>query len=60
MDIVFKVIDKSGRKIHLSKERWKHILKHPFMHDQIGNIQVALKNPAIARYFEDDEKVRYF
>jgi len=31
MDYVFEIIDKSGRKIHLSKERWnKHIrLEHP-------------------------------
>ena len=25
MDIIFEVIDKTGRKIHLSKERWSHI-----------------------------------
>jgi len=29
MDYVFEVIDKSGRKMHLSKERWQHIcLEH--------------------------------
>lgn len=30
MDNIFEVIDKSGRKIRLSKEGWKHIKKeHP-------------------------------
>jgi hypothetical protein len=30
MDYVFEITDKSGRKIHLSKERWTHIRKkHP-------------------------------
>ena len=30
MNYVFEVKDKIGRKIHLSKERWKHIrIEHP-------------------------------
>jgi hypothetical protein len=57
---VLELIDKSGRKIHLSKERWKHIIKHPHMHDQIENIQLTLQTTSIIRYFEDDENVLYF
>ena len=30
MSRIFEIIDKTGRKIHLSKERWTHIRKkHP-------------------------------
>lgn len=30
MHYVFEIVDKSGRKIHLSKERWAHIkMEHP-------------------------------
>jgi len=60
MSYVLEVIDKSGKKVHLSKERWKHILKHPHMHDQIEAIQDTLKSPITIRYFEGDENVRYF
>ena len=60
MDYIFEITDKTGRKVHLSKERWKHILKHPFMHDQIENIKFTLEKPTEITYFEDNEKVRYF
>lgn len=34
MEIVFEINDKTGRKIHLSKERWRHIRKkHPEVED---------------------------
>ncbi len=59
-EMIFEIIDNFGKKIHLSKERWKHILRHPKMHDQIENIKETLKNPGAIRYYEDDEKVRYF
>ena len=30
MDIIFEVVDKSKRRVYLSKERWKHIItEHP-------------------------------
>lgn len=60
METIFEIKDKTGRNIYLSKERWKHILKHPFMHNQIENIKATIKNPMIIRYYEEDEKVRYF
>jgi|SRR3989344_9338033 len=58
-DIVFEVIDKLGAIVHLSKERWKHIQKHPFMHNCLEDIQFALRKPLTIRY-EDDESVLYF
>ena len=34
MSIIFEILDKTGRKIHLSQERWKHIrIKHPEVED---------------------------
>lgn len=60
MKIIFEINDKTGRKIHLSNERWKHILKHPFMHDQIENIKITLQNPTTIRYFEQDENAKHF
>ncbi len=59
MDIIFEVTDKLGKDVHLSKERWKHIQKHPHMHDNLENIQLVLKKPLTIRY-EEDESVLYF
>jgi len=39
MVFIFEIYDISGRKIHLSKERWSHIQKHPEMVNQIENIK---------------------
>ncbi|PIN92913.1 hypothetical protein COU54_05095 [Candidatus Pacearchaeota archaeon CG10_big_fil_rev_8_21_14_0_10_31_24] len=60
MDYVFEIVDKTERKIHLTKERWNHILKHPNMDDSIEKIKKALENPTTIRYNENDEKVRYY
>ena len=59
MSNIFEVTDKTGRKIHLSKERWKHIQKHPYIYEHLESIQSTLKNPITIRY-EDDEKILYF
>ena len=60
MNIIFEIIDKTGKKVHLPKERWSHILEHPRMdYNQLENIQLTLKNPLTIRY-EDDESVLYF
>ena len=60
MEVIFEIVDKTGKKAYLQKERWKHILKHPSMHDQEENIQIALKNPTAIRYLEDKENILYF
>lgn len=60
MEICFEVIDKTGRKIHLSKERYKHIQKHPYMHDSLEVIKIAIQNPTTIRYNEEDETVLFF
>lgn len=60
-DIIFEVIDKTGRKIILKKKGWKHIKKHPNMDEnRLDEIKNIIKNPPIIRYSEDDEEVVYF
>jgi len=44
MDFIFEITDKSGRKIRLSKERWKHIkIEHPDVTEE--EIKLTIKNP---------------
>ncbi len=61
MDFIFGIKDKSGREVHLSFERWKHIKNHPHMDEsKIEYIKVTIQNPITIRYNEDDKEVRYF
>ena len=60
MEIIFEVIDKTGRNIYLTKERYKHILRHPGMHDQIENIKSTIENPITIRHYEEGRNVKYF
>lgn len=62
MNYVFELIDENNKKIRLTKERWRHILKHPHMPEsnQVDNIQSTLKDPTTIRYNEEDKKVKYF
>lgn len=61
MPHIFQTTDKSGRKIHLSKERWTHInQEHPEVSDYIEEIQETLKNPTKIEEVDYDKDVRYF
>lgn len=60
MTWVFVEKDKTGRRIHLSSERWNHIQKHPRMSGQIEKIKETLKSPLIIQEFEYDKDVRFY
>lgn len=60
MSNVLEVIDKSGKKIYLSKERYKHILKHPNMDNKLESIKSTIEDPTTVRYYPEDKDVRYF
>lgn len=58
MNIIFEVIEKSGRKIRLTREQWKHIKqKHPNVEDY--EIEITLKNPSNVLYNEEDDVWMY-
>lgn len=58
MDFIFEVMDKTGRRIHLSKERWTHIRKdHPNVEQE--EIEATLKKP-IKIIEINEEKIYYF
>ncbi|MEX0920984.1 MAG: PBECR2 nuclease fold domain-containing protein [Candidatus Pacearchaeota archaeon] len=59
MDI-FKITDKTGRKIRLTNKQWKHIQEHPHMHESLEKIKEVIKNPLTIRKGEFDNKVNYF
>ena len=58
---IFEVKNKSGRKVHLSKERWNHISQeHPEVADYLEEIKEALINPTKIMTYDLDENVRYY
>lgn len=59
MTWIFEIIDVSGRKIHLSRERWTHINEeHPELAHHLEDIQETIRNPMKQVIY--DPEVRYF
>jgi hypothetical protein len=55
---IFEITDKSGRKIHLSKERWSHIrTEHPEIKEP-EEIENVLINPIKILESDRDPQVR--
>ncbi len=47
MTYIFEIRDISQRKIHLTKERWAHIQKHPEMANCVEHIKEVLLKPTM-------------
>ena len=61
MPWIFEVKDKSGRKIHLSKERWNHInQEHPEVADYFEEIKETIINPNKIATYSYDKDIRYY
>jgi len=61
MDYLFEVADKTGRRIHLSKDRWSHItIKHTNMSDKLEDIKKALINPTLIVSHKFDDTMRNY
>ena len=58
--MVLKIVDKSGRLIHLSSERWSHILKHAGMNNQLDNIKETVEKPTRITKLKFDNKINFY
>lgn len=60
MKIIFETIDKTGRKINLSKRQWSHIRKkHPEIED-IEYVKETIQNPDKITSYSYDKTIRYY
>ena len=60
MDKIFEIVDKTGRKIYLSKERWKHIAtEHPEI-TNMEEIKQVLAAPTKILPSDRDPNVRWY
>lgn len=61
MNHEFEVIDKTGRKVHLSKERWQHITtKHKNMSNKLEDVKTALMKPTLIIPHRYDDNMRNY
>lgn len=65
MNYVFEIIDKTGRKIHLTKERWTHITSpaspHAYMANFIEEIKQTIIEPEFVRIDSiENKKMKYY
>ena len=60
MSYVFEVTDKSGKRIHLSQERWTHIRKkHPEV-ENAEELEETIKEPDKITFPKLDEKAGFY
>lgn len=57
---VLEVKDKNGKLIYLTDERYKHILKHPEMHNSLQLIEQTVKNPDKMVQYLIDSGIRFY
>ena len=61
MDIIFEVVDKTGRKIRLTQRQWTHItMTHAEMTNYLDEIQRTLSNPLKIVFQEKGNLIRYY
>ncbi len=60
MDWIIEIVDIYGRRIHLSRERWSHILKHPEMANQMEQIRETLEHPDTIIHSQSDPQVHFY
>ena len=59
--IILEVADKSGRKIQLEKDAWKHIAgEHPELSNYLEYIEDTLRSPTKITDYSEDDSVRYY
>jgi len=61
MEIIFEVIDKTGRKIRLTRKQWQHITTtHYDMHNYLGEVKKTVENPLKILSHETTEELRKY
>ncbi len=61
MNHVFEILDKLGKLVRLTKERWSHIKSdHPEMAAELENIMDCVSNPEFTKTSEYDQSVKFY
>lgn len=58
---VFEVIDKTGKKIRLTKRQWSQVtMKHPYMSAYLEEMKETVCKPDAITSYSLDENIRYY
>ena len=60
MNNLFEVIDKTGRKIRLTRIQFQHVLKHKGMEQYLEEIQNTLKEPLKIVFRHEENLADYY
>lgn len=63
MTFIFEVIDKNGKSVYLTHERWKHIARHPSIQEfttSTERMQLTLTSPTAMCTFEKDDALYFY
>ncbi|MBS3071581.1 hypothetical protein J4408_01185 [Candidatus Pacearchaeota archaeon] len=60
MNNIFEIIDKTGRKIRLTKTQFKHIICHKGMENEIEKIKETLRTPLRIDSHKEGELYDYY
>lgn len=58
--VVFKVLSKIGKVISLDEDRWRHVLEHPEMENQLDRTKKTVVNPDEIRQSVHDPSILLF
>lgn len=58
--VVFRVLSKLGKVVSLDEDRWRHVLEHPEMQNQLDRIKETVANPDEVRESTHDPSVLLF
>ena len=60
MERILEIKDKTGRNVYLTRERYKHIMKHPEMQNSIDVIEQTVKNPDKTIEYSIEPDIRFY
>jgi len=58
--VVFRVLSKLGKVVSLDEDRWRHVLEHLEMQNQLDRIKETVANPDEVRESTHDPSVLLF
>ena len=57
---VLEINDKTGKKVYLTNERYRHILKHPHTHNILEEIRETLETPLKVVDYTLEEEIKFY
>jgi len=57
---LFKIRSKMGKVVSLDENRWRHVLEHPEMQNQLDRIKKTVVNPEVRESIHDPSVLLFY